>query len=155
MRTIEEKFWRHVGKEAKNGCWYWIGYVEKNGYARFAFNYKKKGYKIGAHRASYIIHNNKLIDNLCVCHTCDHPMCVNPSHLFVATQYENMHDMIDKGRKKIGAQCSHSKFNAEQIILIRKQHQKGQSIRSLAREYGVYRSTISRIVNRRTYKEVA
>lgn len=153
-KLIDERFWGYTDKKSKNECWNWTGYIETNGYGRFAFNYKGRRYKVGAHRLSYIINNNKIPGKLCVCHTCDNPKCVNPDHLFLATQYENMHDMIDKNRKRVGVQCSHANFNQKQIDNIRDQHQRGQSIRSIARKYQVYHSTISRIVNYQTYKEI-
>jgi hypothetical protein len=53
---------------------------------------------MGAHRMSYLLHNPGVVLEGIVMHTCDNPACCNPDHLVQGTQYDNMHDMLAKGR---------------------------------------------------------
>lgn len=77
---------------SKESCWPWKG---RSGH------YGMIGYGIAtiyAHRASYLLHFGEIPDGLCVCHSCDNPLCVNPHHLWLGTQKENLEDMRRKGR---------------------------------------------------------
>jgi hypothetical protein len=57
-----------------------------------------KGKTIIAHRWAWEIVNGPIPDGLLVCHKCDVTSCVNPDHLFIGTQKENLKDCRDKGR---------------------------------------------------------
>jgi hypothetical protein len=87
------RFEKYFAKNSNN-CWIWTGAKNYNGYGRF--KYKKKMY--GAHRFAYILYKEDIPEELCVCHTCDNPSCVNPDHLWLGTRKENNKDMIRKGR---------------------------------------------------------
>lgn len=78
-----------------NGCWIWNGALRKDGYGILKIN----GRCDGAHRYSYEISKGEIPTGLFVCHKCDVPSCVNPEHLFIGTQEDNMKDSVSKGRK--------------------------------------------------------
>lgn len=78
-----------------SGCWEWNGDVDKYGYGIiYAFSNRKK-----AHRFSYELFNGPIDDEMCICHSCDITLCVNPEHLWMGTSPENTQDSIDKGRR--------------------------------------------------------
>ena len=98
MYTPTEKniknFWKHVDKTA-SGCWNWTAFKDRDGYGRFWPNSSKA---FGAHRFSLLIAGFDLTTGPLVMHHCDNPSCVNPKHLKITTQSENMQDCANKGR---------------------------------------------------------
>ncbi len=81
-----------------NGCINWLG--ASNRYGRITVGSRSNGTKrvILAHRLAYELFIGEIPDGLYVLHKCDNTLCVNPEHLWLGTQMENMHDMISKGR---------------------------------------------------------
>ena len=96
MKAIDprELFERHYTPEPNSGCWLWLGNIDKAGYGRFAI----RRHNIGPHRFSLQIATREEGADLHACHRCDTPSCVNPEHLFWATQSENLLDARDKKR---------------------------------------------------------
>jgi hypothetical protein len=92
--STAERFFKKIEPVTEAGCWIWVGAAGRYG------NMTAFGRHMDAHRASWILHNGDVPDGMRVCHKCDVPLCVNPSHLFVATAKENTHDMIRKGRHR-------------------------------------------------------
>lgn len=80
----------------ESGCWIWTEYCNNHGYGRFRVD----GKKTLAHRASYEAFIGPIPEGMLVCHKCDTPACVNPSHLFLGTDKDNVRDCINKGRHK-------------------------------------------------------
>ena len=87
-----------------SGCWNWIGSTNKKGYGLIGGEingkrYAPKGRRMLAHRVSWVIHNGDIPDSdaahgTVVRHSCDNPKCVNPAHLLLGTQADNVKDMI-------------------------------------------------------------
>lgn len=79
-------------------CWEWKGGTNNIGYGFIRDGKRMRT----AHRVSYEIHNNTTIPKyMCVCHTCDNTLCVNPAHLWLGTRKQNYDDMVKKGRDKL------------------------------------------------------
>lgn len=78
-----------------NGCWEWLGARKPTGYGVFSRTDRSA---VRAHRWAYEEFVGPIPAGMSVCHRCDNPPCVNPDHLWLGTQADNVHDMIKKGR---------------------------------------------------------
>lgn len=87
-----------------NGCIPWIGLVDQYGYGLIAVTEYKRS-NIEAHRISFELHVQQIPENLFVLHECDNPPCINPTHLFLGTQKENMYDKVSKNRQQKAKKC--------------------------------------------------
>jgi len=88
LMEAANRFWNRVF--VGDDCWTWTGTVMTAGYGELSF----LGKKIGAHRFSFLLHCGALKEGLCICHTCDNRLCVNPSHLYQGTYKDNFEDIL-------------------------------------------------------------
>lgn len=132
--------------EPNTGCWFWLGYCDKDGYG--SFSYKRKPNK--AHRFSYFLFRGEIGENL-VLHSCDVPCCVNPDHLFLGGHKENMIDKVNKNRCAKGESHGMSKLNQNQVREIRV---SSESNRKLSIKYNVNKKLIIEIKKRRIWKHI-
>ena len=113
--TIRSRFESKINKPPDNsffseGCWIWTaGKRGNNGYG--GFRVSKDSIKL-AHNVSYELYVGEIPKGMKVLHKCDNPLCVNPKHLFLGTQKDNVQDMRQKGHcrnrfsvKKLGKVC--------------------------------------------------
>lgn len=146
------RFWSKVDKSGD--CWLWTGGCFNHQYGNFLYN----GKYIGAHRASFmILHKRPITEGLYILHSCDNPKCVNPSHLREGTHQENMNDKAVRNRcnPPRGEANVTAKLTEAQIIEIRNKYAFHKiSHRQLAKEYKVEKTTISKIINRKTWKHL-
>lgn len=134
------------------GCWLWIGGCCQKGYGSVRIG----GATVGLHRVSYEAHKGPIPSGLFVLHSCDVRCCVNPEHLRLGTNSENMLDMYRKGRcqRLRGEEHPLAKLSTLQVVEIRSLRASGVSVRNLASRYGVDDSLIGLIAKRRIWRHV-
>lgn len=161
----EKRFWSRVNKNAptqshmQTNCWEWTGAINSCGYGSIYID----GRSITTHRYSYMQAFGPVNGGLFVCHRCDVRHCVNPEHLFLGTNRDNVVDMYQKGRgaagrsevsKKLGGvRHFNAKLSMAQVAAIRDAHRAGECQADIARQYKVSGSTIHDIVHLKSYLE--
>ena len=137
----EAGFWSMVDRGADDECWLWSGTVQ-NGYGQF----------LGlAHRWSYSHFVAPLSDGEIVRHTCDQQLCVNPAHLLVGSQSDNVADRVARDRSARGEQVHLAKLTEDEVQEIRSRRADGESVQSLASRFSVSRQTVRDICAGRTW----
>lgn len=162
--------------DQKSGCWLWIGCKGLGGYGYFD--------RKGAHRFSYEHYKGPIHDGLWVLHSCDTRMCVNPDHLHLGTNSDNIREAVARGRHKsglgyvrspdhlaeivrrnvsrtglgnmkfVGSNHPNSKLTENNVANIRHMLSIGETISSIAKSFGVSHRSIRFIKNNVTWKHV-
>lgn len=136
---------------SSTGCWEWSKF-RKNGYGIAGLNGKLEQ----AHRAAWMVFKGDIPEGMQVNHKCNNRPCINPDHLYICDQVQNMKDMSDAGRGKWhkGSDNSQSKLNDESVREIKLLIDSGATNRSIAGFFDVSQSCISSIKNGRTWAHV-
>ncbi len=151
---LVNKFWQRVNKQSPDECWNWTGATRRDGYGQISIPQPpQNAIFLRANRLSYFINFGVDPCDLEVCHKCDNPSCVNPEHLFLGTQNENVQDCINKNRKARGEKNGISKLCEREVTEIRKRFSEGERISNLAREYDVTYSQIWNITKNKQWKK--
>lgn len=133
--------------EPNTGCWLFTGSWDSDGYGRIRV-LRPRTKMMFAHRAAWLCHHGEVPAGMLVCHRCDVRACVNPDHLFLGTNDENMRDMAVKGRAASGRRVHGAKLTDEAVAEIRMLRARGGnawSSREQAKRFGVTQTTINRI----------
>lgn len=146
MDEIQARFWRKVEPDLNSGCWLWSGRINGDGYGTV-----RRPRKTGAHRLSYEWARGSVPPGLVVMHKCDTPACVNPDHLRVGTQLENIADRQAKGRSRGGDRRGEknrsAKITQSDAINIRRLLAAGATQAAVANLYPISRAQVGRIGN--------
>jgi hypothetical protein len=150
-----------------SGCWLWMGAITRLGYGSIACN----GTTTYAHRLAWALYRGEPPPGMSVCHKCDNRACVNPGHLFLGTQADNLRDMVKKGRWRPrtrggarrllprglprGEASRVSKLTERRVREMRECRARGETYASIAERFGVAFETARRAVNRGTWAHVA
>lgn len=138
-----------------DGCWTWVGTLDKDGYGRAKVTHEGKKVRGLAHRISWMIHRGPIPDGLEVLHICDNPPCVNPDCLFLGTKIDNVADRDAKGRQARGERCNLAKCTPELVLQIRREYvPRKMSIPKLAKRYGLSPGAVGDIIRRFTWKHI-
>jgi len=164
QKPVIERLYDNCEVITETGCWIWIKCVNEWGYGQIKIN----GKSLSVHRVSWEIHNNKPVpQGMLVCHKCDTPSCINPYHLFLGTNKDNVRDSVSRGRRakpsvrftfsgrkhkeaikarwsraRSGELNNKSKLSNNDVLNIRKD---SRPLSIIAEEYGICVNHVSRI----------
>jgi hypothetical protein len=154
-KTHEQRFWSKVARRGPDDCWEWQGNRDWFGHGQMMVDYATRS----AHRLSWEFANGKIGAGLCVLHRCDNPPCVNPEHLFLGTQGDNVRDMDAKGRRKNaphpGTKNGRAKLTENDVRWLRLARVLyGATCRGLADAYGVSPAAVVMACNGTNWRSV-
>ncbi len=161
IKTEEQRFFEKVDQnQIGTGCWFWIGARKTpKGYGAFWYDNKNRS----AHQFAWEHKNGRIPDGLQVLHKCDNTMCVNPNHLFLGTNADNVADKVAKGRqskgdhrKTIHRGSSHgnAKLDESDVLEIRRYYTAGFKGIYIAKQFNITGAAVSAIVKRKLWKHV-
>jgi hypothetical protein len=159
---LSVRFWLMVDRRSDTECWEWLSGKDTGGYGRFS--HSGKGTK--AHRFAWEDHFGESLGDRIVLHTCDNPLCCNPSHLKAGTYEENNKDRTQKGRtcrgenhhgwKKGAIRKTDGLFAASKLTPAKVEEIRSRlgtvSERKLAKEYGISPGAIANIRKGKSWK---
>lgn len=154
-QDIRTRFMLKVDKRAPDDCWLWTGAgASGEGYGQFKLgSYKRES----AHRVSYRLFVGDIPTGQVVRHKCDVRLCVNPAHLELGSQSDNVRDAVDRGRMvpppiSKGACHPRAKLTDDDVADARAAHGAGANVSELARKFGVGWTTMSHVIAGRTWR---
>lgn len=169
IRKAIERFRRKTVKgEGENACWIFTGFIDKHGYGLCRPGFGKLN--VRAHRYAWIMKNGPIPHGMFVLHKCDVRACVNPDHLFLGSNRDNVDDMlkkerqrkgdnhparIDPSRQVRGERHGQAKMTAGKVVELRRLLANGLSIADGAKRFGIDSKTVRDIQARKIWKHVS
>lgn len=133
-KQAEDEAIRDRIRKDEDGCWRWTGATSPDGYGKWRDRGTRK--ILSAHRLMYEMEVGPIPPGMVVMHTCDCPPCVNPAHLRVGTQQDNLRDMASKGRHRHHKdECTKGHPFTPDNTYLRKRATGGRICRTCMREY--------------------
>ncbi len=152
-RKVVDRFWSKV-KMQPSGCWEWQPSTSGHSYGHMRLGNR---HSVAAHRIAYKIYYLQDPAESLVLHICDNTICVNPLHLFLGTQQENVDDMRRKKRHAHGHKVPQCKLTESQVTDIRTNYRprkQGVSMYAFAEKYNVTPATIHRVIHNVCWKHI-
>lgn len=143
---VHEKVMARVVVDDQSGCWVWQGGCGFNGYARLRRG--ANGKPVYCHRVMFEHHHGPVPEGHVVMHTCDNRRCVNPAHLRLGTQKDNVLDMYKKGRS------GRSTLSEKEVRAIHSMSENGIPADAIANEFRIASCTVYEIVSGRSWSWV-
>lgn len=150
--TLQKRFEDKYLPVTESGCWLWLANVDEDGYGKI----KVHSQQARAHRVSYELHVGLIPPGLFVLHSCDTPACVNPSHLFLGTNTDNMRDRENKkrGNHAVGETHGSARLMPDAVLTIRARLALGETQQAIADDYGLARQTVGNIKTRKIWRHI-
>lgn len=146
----DKRFWRYVDKSGE--CWNWTGHKDKDGYGTLTVKLPNGQHSpVRAHRFSMRLHGAEIADDALVLHRCNNPSCVNPDHLYVGSQVQNMRDRIEFRGDWKGEKHHNAKITEDDVIGILSFI--GPAYKA-AEQYGISASQARNIIKGRQWRHV-
>jgi hypothetical protein len=154
------QFWSYVDQRGPDECWPWLGGRDTKGYGTFCLHSKKQK----AHRLICKLKGRPIPDHLVGMHTCNHKWCVNPDHIEPGTDLENIRAAYRDGlvpkqtgpRPRCrGENAGRCKYPDAIVRSLRSRCANGETLKAVAREYGIPYRYASAIKNGRHRSEAA
>ncbi|MGE0456444.1 MAG: HNH endonuclease [Vicinamibacteria bacterium] len=145
---FEERFWGRVVKF--DACWEWFGRCNRKRYG--VIRHGKKS--VAVHRVSWEIHHGAIPVGMHVLHSCDVPWCVNPGHLWLGSNLDNIADKMAKGRHRspTGEQNGESRLTWQQVEEIRALYwEQDVYQKDIAARFDITQPQVSKIVNEKRW----
>lgn len=151
----EDNFNQKIQKT--ESCWLWLGNKDKDGYGKFQISLGGSGNQkhVRAHRFAFELFNNiKLEPSQYLLHKCDVPACVNPEHLTIGSQKDNVHDSMRKKRRAIGNIHPKAKLTEIDVLNIRRDFESGFSFNFICEKFNMSHGAIYAIIKRKNWKHL-
>ena len=154
--TVAERLLANVNTTEPGFCWDWLKHKNKQGYGNIGIKNKT----LMAHRVSYETFIGEIPKGMLICHHCDRPSCINPSHLFLGSHKDNSDDKIKKGRENLPRGENHwhihgkTKLCVDDVMKIKEKLKEGLSTHKIALEFNVSAANISGIKREKHWRHV-
>jgi len=146
--TLQDRLMARIERIPESGCWIWLGCVDTaKGYG-FIGSGMEAPKVLKTHRASWLLFRGEIPEGLQVLHHCDVTCCVNPYHLFLGTNQDNVDDKVRKGRGGL------AKITPEEVEKVRSLCLSGLPQRDVADMFGISQTQVSRITLKKRWKHI-
>jgi len=157
FKTTKEYFDGSYEVCPTSGCWNWNRSMYSFGYGRIPIKINGKWAHRPAHRIGYILLVGPIPEGMQANHKCDNRRCVNPAHIYIGTQKQNVRDCILRNRNSKGEKHPISLLSEDSVRFIRSNYIPRHptfGFSALARKFGVNDETVRDAYIGKTWKHI-